>query len=142
MYHLSMWCALKFLSYQNSLHVMCSGTIKKPSRCNGFDAHCQESVLESFPVFRVGVRFKWDVLNSMYKFLAPLVYALQLLQLSCANFMDFLLKFCLMIDAMIAVKNTLVLVWCSAGCHRSVKFACPLAQDGVYPWLRLWLTSE
>ena len=67
------------------------------------------------------------------------VYALQLTQLSCANFMEFLLQFCLMIEVMIAAKNTLVLVWCSAGCHRSVTFACPLAQEGVHPRMRLWL---
>ena len=50
MYHLSMWCALQNANLKIILHVMCPGSIKKPSRCNGFDKHCQESVLDSFPV--------------------------------------------------------------------------------------------
>jgi hypothetical protein len=120
---------------------MCPGSIKKPSRCNGFDKHCQESVLESFPVSILkGLVFgsckgHCECSDLSYTYLH--VYVLQLPQLSCANFMEFLLQFCLMIEAMVAAKNTLVLVWCSAGCHRSVTFACPLAQEGVHPRLRL-----
>ena len=120
---------------------MCPGSIKKPSRCNGFDKHCQESVLESFPVSILkGLVFgsckgHCEYSDLSYTYLH--VCVLQLPQLSCANFMEFLLQFCLMIEVMVAAKNTLVLVWCSAGCHRSVTFACPLAQEGVHPRLRL-----
>ena len=179
MYHLSMWCALQNSNLKIILHVMCPGSIKKPSRCNGFDKHCQESVLDSFPVsilkglafssckghcecsdlkpyfpdpafFKKNPRVRKKglepplILKPSFKgfFLSyPYlhVYVLHLPQLRCANFMEFLLQFCLMIEAMVAAKNTLVLVWCSAGCHRSVTFACPLAQEGAHSRLRLWL---
>ena len=119
---------------------MCPGSIKKPSRCNGFDKHCQESVLESFRVSILkGLVFgscKGHCKCSDLSYTYLHVCVLQLPQLSCANFMEFLLQFCLMIEVMVAAKNTLVLVWCSAGCHRSVTFACPLAQEGVHPRLR------
>ena len=44
----------------------------------------------------------------------------------CSSFQDMLVSFCELTEAGLDERSVLCIIWCTAGCHRSVTFGCAL----------------